>query len=98
MDAHADDVESLWNAQLRETAPLADIELPTVLRSDWEAWSDSTENGVALTNVAPCWDEGTLKAAGRIAMAGFMDTRFIGAEATFVREASGQVDEIRVKW
>lgn len=77
------------------------IELPTVKRSDWEQWSDApphtAEEHHTLAN-PPRWDEGSLEAAGRIAYTGFIDTRFIDAIATFVREDNGRVDEIRITW
>lgn len=78
-----------------------EIELPTVKRSDWEEWSDApphtADQHYHLQN-PPRWDEGCLEAAGRIAFTGFIDTRFIDAIATFVREDSGEVDEIRITW
>jgi hypothetical protein len=84
-----------------EIGDIESVELPTVKRSDWETWSDvaphSAEEHFSLSN-PPRWDEGCLEAAGRIAFTGFIDTRFIDAIATFVREDEGQVDEIRVTW
>ena len=74
--------------------------LPSILREDWENWSDippSTTRRNHGFNV-PRWNEGSVQAAGRIAFNGFVDTRFIDAQATFVREKSGEVDEVRIRW
>lgn len=88
-----------WLAEKDASADMASLELPVVMRSDWENWSDLVANpGSQMTSNSPRWYEGTLRAAGRIAMPGFMDTRFIRAEAIFVREDTGEVDEIRVRW
>lgn len=81
---------------------LETLQLPTVRRADWQAWSDLPPHTARLSSIdtapAPRWDEGSVQAAGRVAFTGFLDTRFIDAQATFVREDNGHVDEIRVKW
>lgn len=78
------------------------LQLPTVRRADWQAWSDLPPHTARLSSIGaastPRWDEGSVQAAGRVAFTGFLDTRFIDAQATFVREENGHVDEIRVKW
>lgn len=84
-----------------DISDIESIELPTVKRSDWQEWSDApphtAEQHYGLHN-PPRWDEGSFEAAGRIAFTGFIDTRFIDAVATFIREDTGEVDEIRITW
>ena len=79
---------------------LQKLMLQSVLRRDWEEWSDMPPSMARQNNGngAPRWNEGSVQAAGRIAFDGFVDTRFIDAQATFVRELSGEVDEIRIRW
>ena len=92
---------SQYTQQSNVEPDLDTMSLPTVKRSDWQAWSDLPPNSARLSdlgNSMPRWEEGTVRAAGRIAFTGFVDTRFIDAQATFVREENGEVDEIRVKW
>lgn len=100
-DESGEMVETVDEADILDIRDVSDIELPTVLRSDWEEWSNApphtAEQHHSLHN-PPRWDVGSFEAAGRIAFTGFIDTRFIDAIATFVREDSGEVDEIRITW
>lgn len=100
-DSSEEMVEAVDESDIPDFSDVSNIELPTVLRSDWEEWSNApphtAEQHHSLHN-PPRWDEGSFEAAGRIAFTGFIDTRFIDAVATFVREDSGEVDEIRITW
>lgn len=79
---------------------LETLPLPTIKRSDLMRWSDAPPHTARLNigEDVPRWNEGTVGAAGRIAFDGFVDTRFIDCQATFVRDDSGAVDEIRIRW
>lgn len=85
---------------------LSTMAVPTLRRSDFQAWSNLPPNiardaDLGNHGATPRWEEGSVRAAGRIAFTGFVDTRFIDAQATFIREDAangGGVEEIRVKW
>lgn len=92
-DANVPSGQISWQAFL-EDDPVYD-NLPTVTNENWLDWSDTPHQ---LLNPS-VWGMGTRRARGRVALQGYVQSRWSIAESLFIRtEGTGAVDEIRLRW